>query len=242
MTAHDQFDGGFALADAGITGDHNAFAVNVQQNAVPGDAGSQLLAEIFHGMAGEVRSPLGCPQQRPSVVPGALQALCGTFHIPGQDQRRNGIGKQVIKNLGPPVLAHFHDIGQLRLAHDLDPAGVEIVEQAQNLQIRPVDVGRFYLVRFIGISMVQNFQSEMLHILCQAGAFFTHRIPPFHNVPTAVPASKCTHGPAARKSIYSFFPIIYDFPHRRKTFTVFRLNGPSKKLFNFFQIFLAFCV
>ena len=81
-------------------------------------------------MAGEVRSPLGCPQQRPSVVPGALQALCGTFHIPGQDQRRNGVGKQVIKNLGPPVLAHFHDIGQFCLAHDLDPAGVEIVEQA----------------------------------------------------------------------------------------------------------------
>jgi len=193
-------------------------------------------------MAGEVRSPLGCPQQRPSVVPGTLQALCGTFHIPGQDQRRNGVGKQVIKNLGPPVLAHFHDIRHFRLAHNLNPAGVKIVEQAQNLQIRPVDVGRFYLVRFIGISMVQNFQSEMLHILCQAGAFFTHRIPPFHNVPTAVPASKCTHGPAARKSIYSFFLIIYDFPHRRKTFTVFRLNGPSKKLFKFFQIFLAFCV
>ena len=46
VTAHDQFDGGFALADTGITGDHNAFAVNVQQNAVPGDAGSLSLIHI----------------------------------------------------------------------------------------------------------------------------------------------------------------------------------------------------
>ena len=192
MSTHDELNGRLALAHAGIADDHYALAVDVQQNTVAGDAGGQLLAEILHGESNEVRGLFRGPQQGAAMVPGTLQAFRQTLHVPGQDQGRNGVGKQVVKHLGPPGLAHLHDIRHFRLAHDLDPAGIKVIEQSQNLQIRAVEVHHLNAVRVIGVAPVQNLQAEVLHIFCQAGALFTHHVHPFSSV--------CRRRPHARVS------------------------------------------
>ncbi len=47
VAPHDELDGRFALADAGVAGDHHTLAGDVQQHAVAGDAGSQHPVQIF---------------------------------------------------------------------------------------------------------------------------------------------------------------------------------------------------
>ena len=105
-------------------------------------------------MTGEIRSPLLCPKKRPAVILSIFQTLLWAFKVARQNEGRNRIGEQIVKHLGSARFTHFHDVRQLCLAHDLNAAGIKIIKQPENLQIRPVDIGRLYPVRVIGITLI----------------------------------------------------------------------------------------
>ena len=88
------------------------------------------------------------------MILSIFQTLLWAFKVARQNEGRNRIGEQIVKHLGSARLTHFHDVRQLCLAHDLNAAGIKIIKQPENLQIRPVDIGRLYPVRVIGITLI----------------------------------------------------------------------------------------
>ena len=211
VAPHNELDTGLALAHAGVAGDHDALAVDVQQHAVAGDAGRQHTVEILNGVAGEFHRGLLGPQQRLFMFPGALQTLREAVQSPGDDQRRNIIEKQVIEALAALGLRQAAQIGDLRFADDLKAPGIKIVVKIMELEAGTVHVRDRQPCLIVAVSFIQDFQVEFLDKFRDLQSVFTHKtIPRLSGTAPAAPIFPAprTPGRGAKKSSiqnYSYY-------------------------------------
>ena len=127
---------------------------------MPGDAGRQHPVEVLDGVAGEVHRGLLGSQQRLFMLLGALQALREAVQPPGDHQGGNVIQEQIVKALAPALVAQALEIGHLRLADDLQAAGVKIVVKVMELEAGTVHVRDGQLGGFKVAALVEYLQIE----------------------------------------------------------------------------------
>ena len=114
------------------------------------------------------------------MLPGAVQALREAVQPPGDHQGRDIIEKEVVKALAPPLLRQPLQIGDLRLAHHLEAAGVKIVVKIVELEAGAVHIrdGQQHGVK-IG-ALVQHLQIELSHKFRHLQSAFLHSL--FHSL------------------------------------------------------------
>jgi len=140
VAALDELDGCLALADAAVAEDQHALAVHVHQHAVARDHGRQLVVEEVDGHARKLDRGAARAQQGAAVFLRHLHALGEHVELAGDDQRRDLILEQILKAFAPLGGGKALEEHRLRLADDLEPARVKVVEKADELQPRAVDV------------------------------------------------------------------------------------------------------
>ena len=181
MTAHDQLDRNLAFANAGVSGNHDAFSVNVQQNAVTGDAGRKDAIEAVDYAAGKGRCGLGCAEERFFMLHRAFQTAGKAVQAPGDHQGRNIVHKKVIEAFTPLGRRQTFQISDLRFADHLQAAGIKVIVKFVKLKPRPVDIGHGEPGGIKIAALVQHFQIELGNKVLEFQSMFLHGI--FHPFP-----------------------------------------------------------
>ncbi len=140
VPALDELDGRLALADTALAEDQHALAVHVHQYAVARDHGGQLVVEVVDDHARELDRGVLRAQERAAVFPRHLHTFGEHVEPAGDDQRGDLILEQRLKLRPPLVGGKAPEEHTLRLADDLEPARIEVVEKADKLQSGSVDV------------------------------------------------------------------------------------------------------
>ena len=192
-----------------------------------GDAGGQDLVQVFDRAAGEAHRHLAGPEQGLLVLDGALDALREAVQAPGDDQGGDVVEEEVVEALAALGLAEPAQIGDLRLADDLEAAGVEVVIEALELEAGPVQVRHGQHGRAEIAPLVQHLQVEEGHEILHFQTILTHGVSPFPG--GAAPLRAILRSRVLRASI----PIIYEVSPTRNTFRKKMDGDLAKKLRTF---------
>ena len=144
-----------------------------------GDAGGQHPVQILDGAAGEGYRHLVGPQQGLLVLHGALNALREAVQAPGDDQGGNVVEKEVVKALAALGVGEPPQIGDLRLADDLEAAGVEIIKEFVELKAGPVQIRHGQQGGVEVAAPVQHLQMEEGDEILYLQSILSHGVSPF---------------------------------------------------------------
>ena len=136
----DQLYRRLALAHAALAQQQHALAVDLYQHAVPGHSGGEMPAEGGNEAHLNICRIALSAQQCPPVLLRSRNALREELQIPGNNDCRNGMGKQILKPSLALLRGQFFQIRPLHLAQQLDPLVVKVVVKSHQLQARAVDV------------------------------------------------------------------------------------------------------
>ena len=174
VTALDQLNGGLTLADAGITEDQDALAVDLHKHAVTGDAGCQLGVQRRDELAHQGGGHLGRHQNRHTVLFAVLHHLRQRLHAAAQHHGGRLEGEKLFQMGVAQGSGQFIQIGHLGQADDLDALAVEIFivtgqQDARAVHLRCRDLDLFQLTGGVGDRQV-GFLSQ----LCQGNGELRH--------------------------------------------------------------------
>ena len=136
MAALEKLHSRLALADTAFTDEQNAFAIDLHQDAVARDPGSQRRPEIGDNTGNQGAGGLGGAKHRNVVLFGHGDTFRPGLDVPGDDQRRKFVGEQAVKNHGALLLGQFFQIAGFHIAQNLQAHGFKMVEIARQLQPR----------------------------------------------------------------------------------------------------------
>jgi len=140
VAALDQLQGSLGLADATVAGQQEPDAVNIDQDAVHGNAGGQLDIEPAQHLRHEGARRLRGHVHGLVVPAGDLQDMIVRRKSSREDDHGDFLGKELVENLLLVLLRHLLNVGILTQTDDLDPAGREMIKIAGQLQGGPVDL------------------------------------------------------------------------------------------------------
>ena len=179
VAALDQLDGRLALADAAVAEDQYALAVHVHQHAVARDHGRQLVVEEVDGHARKLDRGVLRAQQGAAVFLRHLHALGEHVELAGDDQRGDLVLEQILKAFAPLGGGKALEEHRLRLADDLEPARVKVVEKADELQPRAVDVRDGQRLRLEIRTGIEHLHLKFFHnILYLYASIGIHKLSP----------------------------------------------------------------
>ena len=131
-----------ALADAGVAGQKQTFAVYLDKHAVYRRAGGKVKVQRAYDVRHEVGGVLRRRKNVAVILPRRLDAFGERRSAVAYDECGNVPFKKVVKAAPALVLGFKLQIGAFDPAHDLEPLGVEVVVKARKLQCGTVDVRR----------------------------------------------------------------------------------------------------
>ena len=131
---------GLGLTYAGVAHDQDALAVNIHQNAVDADAGSQLHLEPADHLTGKVRGGLLRDQAGDPPLGTDGQHIIRRLVGPGEDQAGDVVGQELFKAHPGQLIVHAVDVFLLHIADDLDTAVVKVIKKACQLKGRTVHI------------------------------------------------------------------------------------------------------
>ena len=158
----DQLHGGLALTDAGLAHQEHAFAVHVHQHAMAGDPGGKAGLQPIGEVGDEEGGILLTAQDGPLMLHRHLHQLREGGQATGEDQSGDGEFEERIKTFLTLLWTLVVQVGPLHLADDLDPVGGKVVEKAENLQGRAVDVIGAHKAVVIILAGIEHFQLKPL--------------------------------------------------------------------------------
>ena len=132
----DQLHGGLALANAALAGQQHALAVNLHQNAVAGDPGSQLPGQVGDDGGDDGAGGAGPAEDGDVVLLGHLQAFGAGDQAPGCNEGGDLVAEEPVIDHQPLGGIHLVEIARLHIADDLQAHGLEMVEISGDLQAR----------------------------------------------------------------------------------------------------------
>ena len=157
-----QLNGRLALTNAALAQQQHALAVNLYQNAVPGQPGRQIVLQGGDHGGDQLRGGLIGAQDGDVILPCHDHAFIAGLQMAGIDQCRRPIGKQPVKGDHPLLRGKPRQIGVLHHADNLHPGRLKMLKEARKLERRPVDI----LYRDLDLlkirRAVQHFQLKFL--------------------------------------------------------------------------------
>ena len=184
MTALDQLDRGLRLADARVTEQQNALAVDLNENAVERDARRKLHAqgrnEGIDGRGGEIVRA----QDGHAVLLRRRDALREQLDVARDEQHRDARFKQPVEAGAPLLRLHLFHIARFDLAHHLNAVGVKIIKKAGKLKTGTVYVVLCDFDLFKALRAVYYLKIKFVDQVSQAYAKFLklHMGSPFRNI------------------------------------------------------------
>ena len=163
VTALNEFEGCLALADAAVAHQKDAFPVDVDQDAVSGKPGSEIIME----QEDHSGLKIGCVGRGIENVAVVLlrhfEAFRERLTLVADDERGNVIGHEAVKGLQPFLVVERVEIGRLNHTDHLHAFGIEVVVESGQLHRGPVDVGHGQNSGFVVFGEMERLKIHILH-------------------------------------------------------------------------------
>ena len=134
MAALEQLHGGLTFADAAVADQENALAVDLHQHAVAGNPGRQRGFQVGDDGGNDGAGGFLGAQDGNIVLLRHLEALGVGRDVPGDEQRREFVGKQPVEDRSPLLGLQFVHIAHFHIAHDLQTHRLIMVKIARQLK------------------------------------------------------------------------------------------------------------
>ena len=141
MTAFDELQSCFALADAAVAGEQDALTVDLHQHAVGRQARGEIVVQGHDDPRLEIGGVLIGAQDVAVILLGHLEAFLRGLHAVAEHQRGDIVGHKALVSGEAIFVGEGVQVGALDVADDLQPLGVEVIIEAGELQGGAVHVG-----------------------------------------------------------------------------------------------------
>ena len=140
MASLDQLQRHLGFTDAALTGDQNAYAVDVDEHAVDRNARCQSDVEPADQFRCEVRGRVPRHEDRDAVLQRDADKELVGLQLPAEHDAGNVQGEEFPVDPLLVLILHLLHIGVFHQTDDLDPSRREVFKISRQLQRRTVDV------------------------------------------------------------------------------------------------------
>ena len=144
MAARQQFQGDFALADAGLAGDQQAHAHDFHVHAVDAGARRECARQVVLQVVDDHRAGLRRGEQREFVLLRGPHQVGRRLAVAGHDHGRGAVAaEQLFQGVGALRFAETVEVVEFGAADDLHAVGVDKVEVTDQRHARVLGIARF---------------------------------------------------------------------------------------------------
>ena len=140
MAALDQFQGRLGFADTAVTGQQDTDPVDIHQDTVNGNAGSQAHIEPAQDLRHKRTGRLAGEKHGHSVFASDFHDDVIRVHTAGKNHHGDIQGKELFKSGSLRLFIHLLDIGMLHQTDQLDSSRCEMIKIARQFQCGAVDL------------------------------------------------------------------------------------------------------
>ena len=140
VSAADQLESCLRLADAALTHDQHALAVDIDKNAVDGNARREFNAQPADDLRHKTARRALRDERRHSVFSGNIEHLLGRLRQRRENDAWDSAGNEPLIHPVALELRHLHDICIFDVSDDLNALLDEMFVIPCQLESRPVDI------------------------------------------------------------------------------------------------------